>query len=101
MFYKHFDPKNKAKSEASYVGLIHFEGKVGDKTGTFVLEDVGTFHEGTARSVLKIIDGSGTDGLKEIQGRGNYWADKENNQFELEYSFEEEIEDVTRHSSYA
>ena len=46
MFYSRFDPKDQHKSAASYVGLIYFDGTLSGKSGTFVLEDNGTFEGG-------------------------------------------------------
>ena len=85
MFYKKFDEKDPHKATADYVGLIVFQGRVGGKTGSFVLEDVGVFENGTASSRLRILSGSGTGELKQIQGTGNYRANQDGFFLELEY----------------
>lgn len=85
MFYRHFDPKDQHNSSASYVGLIHFDGVLSGKSGSFVFEDNGTFEGGSATSVLRIAEGSGTGSLKGIRGTGSYRADKDGFRLELDY----------------
>jgi len=87
MFYRHFDPNDQHKASASYVGLIHFEGKLLGKSGSFVFEDNGTFEGGSANSSLRIAQGSGTGALKEIYGTGMYLANKDGFHLELDYDF--------------
>jgi hypothetical protein len=88
MFYCHSDPTDQHKSSASYVGLIYFEGTLLGKSGSFVLEDNGTFGDGVAKAALRIADGSGAGQLKGIRGTGMYLANREGCQFELEYNFD-------------
>lgn len=87
MFYRHFDPNDQHKASASYVGLIHFEGNLSGKSGSFVLEDNGTFEGGSANSSLRIAEGSGTGALKDIHGTGRYVANKDGFHLELDYDF--------------
>lgn len=87
MFYRHFDSNDQHNSAAMYVGLIHFEGTVIGKTGTFVLEDQGAFEAGSANSRLRIAEGSGTGGLKDIHGTGSYQANADGCNLKLEYDF--------------
>ena len=87
MYYSHVDPKDQHKASASYMGLIHFEGMVSGKSGSFVLEDRGTFEAGSAKSTLWIAKNSGTGQLSGIQGEGKYLANQEGFHFELEYNF--------------
>ena len=86
MFYRYFDPDDQHKSSASYVGLIHFDGTLSGKSGTFVLEDRGTFQGGSANSLLRILEGSGTGSLEGINGNGHYLADQHGFRLELDYS---------------
>jgi hypothetical protein len=87
MFYSHSDPKDQHKSSASYVGLIYFNGTLSGKSGSFVLEDNGTFEGGAAKSTLRIAKRSGTCQLDGIHGNGMYIANREGCQIELEYDF--------------
>jgi hypothetical protein len=88
MFYSQSDPNDQHKSSASYVGLICFDGALLGKSGSFVLEDKGTFEGGSAKSTVRIANDSGTGQLEGIHGTGMYLADREGCQIELEYSFE-------------
>ena len=88
MFYSHFDLKDQHKASASYVGLIYFDGTLLGKSGSFVLEDNGTFDGGTANSILQIARGSGTGQLEGIQGTGMYLANRDGYHIELEYNFQ-------------
>jgi len=85
MFYRHYDPEDQHKASASYVGLIHFEGTLLGKSGSFVFEDKGVFEGGSANSSLRIAEGSGTGSLKGIHGTGRYLANKDGFHLELDY----------------
>jgi len=87
MFYRHSDPNDPHKSSASYVGLIHFDGILSSKSGSFVLEDNGIFEGGSANSSLRIAEGSGTGALREIYGTGMYLANKDGFHLNLDYDF--------------
>jgi len=85
MFYSKHNKSDPHDSSAKYVGLIQFSGKVSGKSGTFVLEDNGTFKSGCANSKIKIINNSGTADLNKIQGKGWYSANKDGFHIELDY----------------
>jgi len=85
MYYSFFDPKEPHKSSAEYIGMMHIEGKLKGKSGTFSLDDSGIFEAGTAYSTLRILEGSGTGDFKGIRGTGKYRANQEGNHFELDY----------------
>lgn len=55
---------------ASLVGLERVVGRIGDRTGTFVLQRTGTFEDGTARESYSVIPGSATGELVGLQGEG-------------------------------
>ncbi len=86
MFYRYFDPNDPHRARASYVGLLRFEGTLGVKAGSFVMQDNGTFEGGAAVSALQIHDGSGTGTLAGISGTATYRADREGYHFELDYN---------------
>ncbi len=85
MFYSHVDEKDQHGSSAMYTGLIRFIGTVAGKSGSFVMSDNGKFEGGTALSMIRIADGSGTDALRGISGNGSYRADKDGCHVELDY----------------
>ena len=84
MFYSSFDPTDMHKSAAQYVGQIKILGTVKGKTGSFVLNDSGTFDAGIASSEVDVIVGSGTGELSGIVGLGSYRADKNGCHWELD-----------------
>jgi hypothetical protein len=53
-----------------YVGQQRFDGTLDGRKGTFVALFDGTFEDGTARSRLRIVPGSGTGELQGITGTG-------------------------------
>jgi hypothetical protein len=59
---------------ATYVGLERVVGKVGDKTGSFVVQHTGTFDGQTAKSRLEVVPGSGTGELSGLRGEGSFEA---------------------------
>jgi len=87
MYYPYFDAKDPHKSSAEYIGLMHIDGKLNGKSGSFAVDDSGIFEVGTAYSTLRILEGSGTGELKGIKGNGKYRANQEGNHFEVDYEF--------------
>jgi hypothetical protein len=59
---------------AAFVGLERIVGKVGDRSGSFVLQHTGTFDGGVARAKLSVVPGSGTGALTGIEGKGTFEA---------------------------
>ena len=55
---------------AAFVGYQRVLGRLGDKTGSFVLQGVGTFDGKEARTALEVVDGSATDELAGLRGKG-------------------------------
>lgn len=55
---------------ATFVGLERVEGRIGDKTGSFVLQRTGKFENGQAKEFYSVISGSGTGELKTLSGDG-------------------------------
>lgn len=59
---------------ASFVGLERLTGTFAGKSGTCVLQHVGVFAEGKARSAWSVVAGSGTEALAGLRGEGSYVA---------------------------
>jgi hypothetical protein len=55
---------------ATFVGLERITGRVGGKSGTFVLQRVGAFENGQAKESYSVVDGSGTGDLVGLTGEG-------------------------------
>src|SRR4051812_15067858 len=56
---------------ASFVGLEQFVGRIGGKSGAFVLQRTGVFESGQAKESYSVIPGSATGELSGIHGDGN------------------------------
>jgi hypothetical protein len=59
---------------AAFVGLERVVGKVGDRSGSFVLQHTGTFDGAMARAKLTVVPGSGTGELEGLEGEGTLEA---------------------------
>jgi len=55
---------------AAFVGLERITGRIGAKSGAFVLERKGVFEGGQARESYSVITGSGTGDLRTLRGEG-------------------------------
>ena len=55
---------------ATFVGLERFIGRVGGKSGTFVLQRSGVFENGQAKESYSVVAGSGTGELVGLRGEG-------------------------------
>ena len=67
---------------AYFVGTQHFEGKLGDRAGSFVLQLRGTFDATGAHVLWDVVPGSGTGELAGLSGSGGY----ENADYTLEFT---------------
>jgi hypothetical protein len=85
MFYRHSDDADQHNASATFVGLMRFDGTLNGKSGTFVMEDRGTFDNGMLNGNLTILPGSGTDALAGITGNANYHSATSEVAFEIEY----------------
>lgn len=74
---------------AQFLGLMHMVGKLGDRSGSFVVEVTGSFENGAATSTWLVIEGSGTDELQGLRGEGQSVARHGDTQpFTLDYAIE-------------
>lgn len=56
---------------ATFVGLERIVGRIGAKSGTFVLERTGVFEGGQAKESYSVIPGSATGDLQGLLGEGS------------------------------
>jgi hypothetical protein len=59
---------------ADFVGLQRFVGRLGERSGSFVMTTQGAFDGEKAAGDLAVIAGSGTEELSGITGRGEFVA---------------------------
>jgi len=62
---------------ASFVGLARITGTLDGRSGSFVLENTGTFDGMVARGVWSVVEGTGTGRLEGLTGTGGFEAGKE------------------------
>ena len=55
---------------ATFVGLERVVGRIGGKSGSFVLQRTGVFENGVATESYSVIRGSGTEELRSLRGEG-------------------------------
>jgi hypothetical protein len=61
----------RSDGSAAFVGQERIVGRIGDKTGTFVLQRIGVFENGQAKESYSVIPGSATGDLQGLQGDGS------------------------------
>lgn len=73
---------------ATFVGFERIVGRIGSKTGTFVLQRIGTFENGEAKEAYSVVPGSATGELLGLKGGGNSAVGHGmEHPFELDYEF--------------
>ncbi|MHC4141241.1 MAG: DUF3224 domain-containing protein [Planctomycetota bacterium] len=65
---------HRSDKSAIYVGLLRVDGRIGTRSGTFVLRCQGTYAEGTATCSWSVVPGSGTGELSGLRGDGDFSA---------------------------
>jgi hypothetical protein len=60
----------RSDGSATFVGLERIVGKIGSRTGTFVLQRSGVFENGQAKEAYAVVPGSGTGDLRDLTGEG-------------------------------
>lgn len=74
---------------AAFVGVERVVGRLGGRSGSFVLQHTGTFADGVARDSYEVVSGSGTGDLRGLRGGGSYdLAHADRHPFVLDYDFE-------------
>jgi hypothetical protein len=61
----------RSDSSATFVGLERVIGRIGAKSGTFVLQRIGVFEGGQAKESYSVIPGSATGDLQGLVGDGS------------------------------
>jgi hypothetical protein len=76
-------------ASASFVGIERVSGRIGDREGTFLLQDAGTLEGKTVTGEWFVIPNSGTGGLKGLRGEGGFTAELgQDAEITLDYWFE-------------
>jgi hypothetical protein len=64
----------RADGTADWVGMQRIVGNVGGRSGSFVLQTIGTFDGAKAAGDWSVVAGSGTDQLEGLSGKGRIEA---------------------------
>lgn len=73
---------------ASFTGIEHITGRIGERAGTLVLQHVGRFEDGVARAEVTVVPGASSDELASAQGSGTFAAESgPNGTLELDLRF--------------
>jgi hypothetical protein len=79
----------RADGTATYVGLERFVGRIGGRSGSFVLQTTGGYDGQVARATLSIVPGSGAGELAGLRGEGRFEAPHgPQGRLELDYRFD-------------
>jgi hypothetical protein len=70
----------------SFIGLARVIGRIGKREGTFVMQDVGTFENGSAKGRWTILPGTSTGDLQGISGEGFFDTTHDSATYTLEVS---------------
>jgi len=74
---------------ASFVGLERVVGRLGERSGSFVLQLSGSFEGGTVTSAWSVAPGSGTGELRGLRGEGGLvYRDGQHSSITLNYDVE-------------
>src|SRR5215469_6168607 len=57
-----------ADGTSSYVGLMHVEGRLGDRTGSFVMEGTGAYDGTEARGESTVVTATASGALRGLRG---------------------------------
>jgi hypothetical protein len=76
-------------TSGSYTGLEHVVGKVGGRSGSFVLQHSGTFEADSVTTTWQVVPGSGSGELSGLRGAGGFRA--KHGQPETPYTLEYDL----------
>ncbi len=62
---------------AYFIGYDQVTGRLGDRSGSFVLQHIGTYEGGAVKDALTVVPGSATGGLSGLRGSGSCGGDGE------------------------
>jgi hypothetical protein len=70
---------------ANFVGIERVNGRIGDKSGSFVLQQSGTYEAGIAKGNWFVVPGTSTGELTGLRGEGGFEANHDGATFTLDY----------------
>ena len=78
------------RGNGTFIGLEQIVGKIGDRSGSFVLEQRGTFAGEVVKATWTVVPSSGTGDLAGLRGEGSFVAKHgvKDTPYTLAYTFE-------------
>jgi hypothetical protein len=76
---------------ADFVGIERIAGKIGDRSGSFMLQQNGVYEDGTVRCSWSVVPGAATGELTGLRGSGSFvWVghEEKTTEYTLDYDFE-------------
>ena len=55
---------------ATFIGMERVVGRLGDRSGSFVLQSSGTYGDGVVKAHWTVVPESGTGNLRDLRGEG-------------------------------
>jgi Protein of unknown function (DUF3224) len=78
-----------ADGSASFIGYQRIVGKLGNRSGSFILQHTGKTVGNITTTTWTVVPGSATDGLRGLKGNGGFTYDGgENVPYTFNYSFD-------------
>jgi hypothetical protein len=77
------------KGSAGYVAIEQVSGKLGGRSGSFVLQHSGTLNRGVPQLAVSVVPDSGTGQLAGLTGKMTIKIDDGKHSYELEYTLAE------------
>lgn len=78
-----------ADGSATFIGYQRIVGKIGDRTGSFILQHTGSTEGSITKGSWTVVPESGTEELRGLKGSGGFSYDgNENVPYTFDYSFE-------------
>ncbi len=73
-----------------FIGMELIVGRIGDRSGSLVLQHDGVYENGTAKATWSVVPGSGTGDLRGLRGQGGFVGEhgQPSAKFTLDYDFE-------------
>lgn len=84
IYYLNYNKEEIHASSSRFEGFMLFEGSIGEKQGSFVLYDRGSFIDNKYEANVTIVEGSGTGNFLTITGEGTYYPENDGMVLELE-----------------
>jgi len=75
---------NEPEGAAHFTGMERFLGKLGEQSGSFILQNSGVLKGGVLESTWRVVPGSGAEELAGLRGEGGCTSDG----YSLDYWFE-------------